>query len=123
MKKKKPRIFQLNNPLYHYTVFIIIGGSRDEAIKWFENKFETQPTEVSSKGKCRNATTIFADGIRDHIIWFDKIPGASIVAHEGLHSVIHALIESGMGSLCEANEEAYAYCLQWLTQKIGEKIW
>ena len=126
-KKNKIITFKLINPVFLYAVFIRIGGNKEDAIKFFEKKFEIEASEISARNQnesaCLAGSTIFSDGESSHLVWFDSVPGAGIASHEGLHSTIHALTECGLGPIDENNEEAYAYCLQWFLRKLGEKIW
>lgn len=52
------------------------------------------------------------------LLWFrDENPKPGVVAHECFHAVVSSLRERGM-SLSAKSEEAYAYYLDWLVDKV-----
>ena len=78
---------------------------------------------IQYKGGIGAACCLYIENEPSHLIWFDEVPGGGVAAHEALHSVRHIAITIGLGELCEANEEAYAYLLAWTVREIGKNFW
>lgn len=119
---KKIRTFKIQNDVWRNMLFVRLGGSGDQALKWFERKFgeNPKPTVVAES----NGSTIYDTGEKSHLIWFsEQKPSGSLVSHEALHSVKHVLTCSGLGPLTDETEEAYAYLLGWTVRQIGRKVW
>lgn len=122
-KTKKPKVKTVRfvNDVWQYVLFVRIGGTKEQAVQWFEKRFDLKPAEFgkdSSRGCC-----IYANGESSHLIWFDDIPGGALAAHEAFHSAVHIGIESGLSPVCEQNEEAYAYLIAWTVHEIGRRFW
>lgn len=113
------RTFALHNEVWCYTLFIRIGGTREQAERWIDRKFK-------KNGKIREgptATTFYLDSERDHLIWFLERPGTGIIAHEAFHSVLHVCRHLRLGPPCDANEEAYAYLIEWTARQIARRVY
>lgn len=124
MKTPAVKTYRVINPLYNYALFVRIGGTWQQAHDWFVQKFGPPGAKDASRmGRCKHATTFYAEGEPSHMIWFDDRPGAAIVAHEALHSTVHLMKTIGMGPLCEENEEAFAYLQMWVVAAIGDRLW
>lgn len=124
-KKKTPPIkhYKIENGLYHYVIFLIVGGTKGEAVAWTEKKFEGTVETYSSAPLRGSACCLCLPDEPSHVIWFEEAPGVGILAHEALHSVCHIMGCIGMGRIDCANEEAYTYLLQWTCSAIGRKVW
>lgn len=123
-KKQKIRRFKLECDVYPYALFVITGGTKQQAIDWFDVKFKGRKDTIVEEDENLQGSMIHLDNELSHLIWFkDSKPGGAIVAHEALHSVCHVMKVLKMGALCENNEEAFAYLLMWTVKKIGNRVW
>lgn len=120
MSTLKVRTKKITNQVYPFALFLRLGGTKEQAAKWFEAKFEIQEYETYRSAM---ATTFVLTNEPSHLIWFKEVPGAPIIAHEALHSVKHILSTMGLERLQDANEEAYAYMMQWTVNQIVEWMW
>lgn len=118
-KKTKPTVHRFINDVYQYALFVRIGGTREHALRWFEKKFNV--AEHESKATV-HGSMIFMDDERSHMIWLADAKNLGILAHEALHSVNHVMRGAGVGPMCEDNEEAYAYLLQWTVNRIAGAV-
>lgn len=117
---KRITAFKLENEVWQYALFVRVGGTREQALRWFERKLCGAP-ETEKSGPY--ATTFYRNDERSHLIWFEEVPGGGTAAHEALHSVKHVLAHVGLGPLSDDTEEAYAYLLQWTVSEIGRRLW
>lgn len=92
-KKTKPTVHRFINDTYQYALFVRIGGSREDALRWFEKKFSAEQPDVRD-GSGPTGTTFYKKYETTHLIWFAETPTPGITAHEALHSVRHVLITS-----------------------------
>lgn len=124
-KRNSVRSFRLTNDTWQYVLFIRLGGTKEQAVEWFEKKFGEPAMFASGSDQPRLlGSCIYRDDEKSHLIWFaDKSPGAGIVCHEALHSTAHALRASGLGPLTLENEEAYAYLQMWTVMQIARRVW
>lgn len=113
------KAFKLDNEVWAYTLFIRIGGTREQAEQWLDKKFKRK---IETR-KGPTATTFFHPELRDHLIWFNEKPGCGLIAHESFHSVMHVLGHCRLGPPCEANEEAFAYLIGWTAKEIARKAY
>jgi hypothetical protein len=44
-KKTEPTVSCFINDVYQYTLFVRIGGSREDALRWFEKKFSAERSD------------------------------------------------------------------------------
>ena len=121
-KKIKVKTYKVLNPVYSYALFLRIYGTKEEALSWFDKKFECEQPAVNNLS-AKEGSFIFTPSKRSHLLWFGDIPGGGLAAHEALHSVKHVLEHAGLGPLNNDTEEAYAYLLDWTVRQIGCKLW
>jgi hypothetical protein len=118
-KRTKVSTHRIVNDTFQYALFVRIGGTREGAIQWFEKKFSAERPEVQNVNG-PTGTTFYKNYETSHLIWFAETPTPGITAHEALHSVRHVLTTIGFPEMCEQNEEAFAYLLQWTVNRIAE---
>lgn len=124
MKKNAVKSFRLDNLVWQFSIFVRVGGTKEQAHDWFCKKFEIEEAGwLDSEQSATNARCFFNGDKTDHLIWFNAVPGASVLAHEALHSAHHVLTRKGLGKLSDETEEAYAYLIQWIVRQIAEKVW
>ena len=112
------RHYKITNRLYHYVIFLLICPEKEKASQWFDKKFGS----VSERPATIGSTFLITEQ-RSHAIWFPTLrPQPSVIGHEAFHSVWHVLRHCSMGSICEENEDAYAYLLQWTIDEITSRL-
>ncbi len=124
-KSKKPRQkrYYINDEIYQSDILVFTGGTCDEAVDYIRNKYDIETAPRLSPTEFVNARVMSNPGFKGCALWFKRPkPPASLVAHEVLHIAHHILGGSGL-TLTDESEEAYAYYIDWLTKKIGNKVW
>lgn len=116
-QKQKPTTRRIVNETFHYALFVRVGGTKESAIRFFERKFRPDGGDTRAQASAIGSV-IFADYERSHVCWLSDEANLGVVAHEALHSVSHVMRHAGVGPMCEQNEEAYAYLLQWTVNGI-----
>lgn len=113
-KERAIRTFKLINRVWQYALFVRIGGTQDQAKKWFVKKFNADPTLQSGP----EGTVFYLRDTSTHVMWFSGPPSPALCAHEAFHSVLHVLTFKGLGPPSDTTDEAYAYLIQWTVENI-----
>lgn len=109
--------FTVVDPVYHFQVTGIYGGTEQEAINWYARKLHVEPWKLDEGNRWGHFTCYRP--FKNSIIWFkDKYPPANVVAHECFHAVMYLFETFGMKGPTEDSEEVFAYYLQWLVSKL-----
>jgi hypothetical protein len=105
--------------MYGRSIHIALGGTLEDACEYY--KFDYDPDLKHCQGVC--ITEELGPTKKVHIlIWFkDEVPKAGVIAHECFHATCAALRATGL-SLSTKSEEAYAYYLDWLVDKVYKEL-
>lgn len=120
--------FKFHNEHYCFTMFMQVGGERDDAEEWAPEVLSCEPDEIAEwlgglSAENTGAAVIGSPDSPDFVVWFpERPPQAWLVAHEAVHGASHVLKTIGVVPLCRENEESYAYLTHWIVRKITEKI-
>lgn len=114
--------FFLNDPIYGANWVVVFGGELHQAINLFCKKYKVPHTESAKDTIGRYGHFFTYTPFKGGLIWFpDLRPSSGTIAHESLHAVHYMLSNCLEASLIDANEEIYAYYLQWLVQEIKDR--
>ena len=116
---KRPIRFRLHNDTWRFSVAVMVGGTAEDGAKWARKLIGDGCQPGPGNARCWYADACGGNAA----IWFEKNPGAGIVAHEALHAVCQLMQNRGMQPMNTENDEAYCYLLQWLVSGIGSKLW
>lgn len=119
-KKQKVHTWEIVNPVYDYSLFVRIGDTRDDTLRWFAKEFKIEEHSSIGDGCNSYATVIHYAPTKSHAIWFRKWDCA-IIAHEALHSIRHVMERAQIYLSC-STEEAYAYLLGWTVREITKRL-
>ena len=127
MKKPTSAFFIVNYDLYPYDIAVSFGQTNEQIAKCLYKNFPKEDHKaleniINSKtiGKC----TMVPSGIT--VIRIKELPRVSfdfgVLAHEIFHAVEFLMERIGMQYDINFSSEAYAYAIQYLTEKIYKKL-
>ena len=121
-KTKKPIIFLQEWGTYPFDTIIAIGGTIEDIENFFKIKkfkFKDELREKLNKSLSSYAATFFDEEDRTTLVWFkrDSINNMGIIAHELVHLVNYIFKFIGI-----PDEEAFAYQMQYLMDKILQRV-
>ena len=124
MKRKQPIRFVLDCDLYCANIYVSVGGSAKDAVKWWHQKIGFKgPIDATDDHERRVGTVFSVEGNMGCLIWlWSPSIGVGTLSHECFHATCRILDHTGMRCVNE-NEEAYAYLLTWISREVALKIW
>lgn len=121
MKTSTARRWKIHNPVYGYTLYLVLGGSEEQYHDYIRPRLDSIADGLSSKGSGSFGVCSYRDDLKHVAIWFPKRPSAAVIAHESLHSICHVMQFLGMERMTTENDEAYAYLLDWTVAEIEKR--
>lgn len=111
----------VTDPLFSIDFMVVMGGTREDALKKFNKRTGEQLPEVEHNERQRGWVYTYNRSGAPILIWLHASAWAGIVAHEVFHAVYAALSNRAV-PLSNDTEEVYAYYIQWLFNEIAPKL-
>lgn len=107
--------------IYPFDVLVFLGTKPEEVTRYLSKRYGINNLDVSIFIKPQGKLITFESG--SSVLWTREVPkrGSALLAHEIFHAVCNIMVRTGI-PLTEESEEAYAYAIQFLTNKINEKL-
>lgn len=108
----------LQDPIFHATVYVQIGGTDQEAVDWFSSGIRADKVFLNYS----TASGKFFENSAHHggCIWIKNRADKLALIHESLHAV-HYIMRRMRIELREDSEEFFCYYQEWLLREISRR--
>jgi hypothetical protein len=123
MKSKRKRVKYIYEDLYSINIWFFDGWTREGMKKWLKKNWDIEIQLYDGDGDTGGSVTSFKTfkkgegNVTAYCLYLSDKNDNSVVAHEAFHIVSMVLRDRGI-PLIKETEEAYAYLLKWIIEKI-----
>jgi len=119
------KIHKIPDEIYYTNIFVLVDATKGSLVRYFKKHYGHHYTHDNFCNAFHYMLASEVEGVKYHFLIFEKFDntpaGIGTFNHELLHLVFSVLDNVGMVYTLES-EEAYTYYLNYLTERILEKL-